>query len=71
MLVLKPDLQNEGQLYANFFFYILIVERKLFAFQYLNFDMSMYFSVLTGVEKRRFNSQRIRKVLLKNVDCEY
>ena len=56
MLLLKLDLENEGKLYANIFFYILIVERKLFAFQCLNILIRMYFPILTGVEISCFTS---------------
>ena len=71
MLLLKFDLQEEGQLYAIFLLYVLILERKCFAFQCLNLFIHMYFPIVTGVENGLYNRGRIIKILLKNVDCKY
>ena len=58
---LKLNFEEKGQLYANFLFDILILERKFFAFECLNLGIYMYFPILTGVENGRFNREKSAK----------
>ena len=70
MFLLKLNLREEGQLHANFLFYILIMQRKFFVFQWLNRGIRMYLTILIGMENRRFNSWKIGDILLKYVDFQ-
>ena len=65
MFLLKLNFE-EGQLYGNFWFYIIIIYRKFFDFQCLSGDIRMYFPILTGVENERAYSSKIGDILVKN-----
>ena len=48
--------QDEGQLYANFLFHMLIMERKFFAFQFLSRGICLCFPILTGINNGLFTN---------------
>ena len=50
VLVLNLNFQWEGQFYANFLFYILIVSGKCLAFQFVSRGIRKYFSIVTGIK---------------------
>ena len=56
LLILSLNFQDEGQLSANFLFYILITQDKCLAFQFLGLDIRIYFPILKGFKKGHFNS---------------
>ena len=54
-------------------FYILIVQGKCLAFQFLKIfscDIRAYFPILTFFENKPFNSRKIGDILLKHVAIE-
>ena len=65
MFLLKLNFE-EGQLYGNSWFYIIIIYRKFFDFQCLSGAIRMYFPILTGVENERAYSSKIGDILVKN-----
>ena len=66
MFLLKLNFE-EGQLYGNFWFYIIIIYRKFFDFQCLSGDIRMYFPILTGVENERVYSSKFGDILVKMI----
>ena len=70
MFLLKLNFE-EGQLYGNFWFYIIIIYRKFFDFQFLSREIRMCFPILTGVENERFHSANIFDGPKKKDDFEF
>ena len=70
MLILILTFQDEGQFYANWFSYILIIWRKCLAFQLLSGGIRMCFPILTGVETWRSTSWKTNLIFLKFFDFE-
>ena len=70
MLILILTFQDEGQFYANWFSYILIIWRKCLAFQLLSRGIRMCFPILTGVETWRSTSWKTSFIFLKFFDFE-
>ena len=68
---LRFNFQRRGHLYAlrslNCLFYILIIYRKSLLSQFSSFDIGIYISILTRVQKRRISSWKNDHILLKNV----
>ena len=62
-MILNLNFQDEGHYFANCLFYIPIVSRKCFSFQFLTRDILMYTS---GVEYGRFYSSKIGDIFVKN-----
>ena len=62
--------QDEGQLYANFLFHMLIMERKFFAFQFLSRGICLCFPILTGINNGLFTNWKIGNTLLQNIPFE-
>ena len=67
MLLLKLNFQDEGQMYANFLFYILIMLRKFFAFQFFSRAIRMQIPILTGVQNEPKSHRNDSAFLLINV----
>ena len=64
------NFQGEGHTFANCLFYILIISRKSFSFQFLSCGIRMFFAILPGVEDGRFTSWKVGDIPLKNVYFE-
>ena len=56
MMTLNLNFQVKGHSFTNGLFYILIILRKCFVFQFLTRGIRMYFPILTGVENGCFTS---------------
>ena len=69
-LILILTFQGEGQSYANWFSYIVVLWRKCLALQFLSSSIRNYFTILTGVETWCFTSLKIGFIFLKIVDFE-
>ena len=67
MFLLKRNFEEEGRLFCNFWFYIIIIYRKDFDFQCLSRCILMHFPIITGVENGRLYSLKIGDVLMKMV----
>ena len=74
VFLFRLNFREEGQLYTKFLFYILIIQRKFFAFQCLSCGIRLYFPILTVVGNGRFTSSKIgyflRKVLILNFNLQ-
>ena len=56
---LKLDFQKEGQLYANWLFYIFTIYYKCPLFQFFSHGICMHLPILTGIQKRRINDSKM------------
>ena len=66
MLALHLNFQGEGQLFDNFLFYILGIQGKCLAFQFLSRGIHIYFPILIGFKDRLFKGCKIGDICLKN-----
>ena len=59
--------QHEGQLYANWLFYIFTIYYKCPLFQFFSHGMCMHFPILTVVQKGRITGSKMATFYLKFV----
>ena len=59
VVLLKHNFQDEGLLYDNWWFYILIIYSSHFAFHFLSHSLCMYIPILTGAQKGCIASEKM------------
>ena len=67
MFILKPLLDDEGHLYPDSLFYILIVYLKHLFFQFFSRGIRVYIPILRGVQNGHISRLKGSVFLLKNV----
>ena len=68
-VLLKPNFQNKGQLYAHCSFYVTMFSLNcfFFFFQFFICGISMHIPILTGVQKGHNSGYKNGHILIKNM----
>ena len=65
MYFLALNFQDEGHFYANYWFTVLIIQRKCLVFHFLSRSIPMNIPILTLVQNERINTYKSSHFLQK------